>query len=95
MSLSRFYEHKEQPLSSRLLDACRSKTIDFSPQQPTRFVKKLTRFKMDERQLKRLCFNCDELFIRGHQCKKLFWIDFIDNEEEFVEKEGNTNTFHT
>ncbi|KAH0661620.1 hypothetical protein KY284_026551 [Solanum tuberosum] len=91
MSLSRLYERKEQSVYSQSLDACKSKKIDFSPQQHARFVKKLTRPEMEERRLKGLCFNCDEPFTRGHQCKKLFWIDFIDDEEEFVGKEGNTN----
>ena len=94
VSLSRLYERKELPVCSQSLDACKSKTADFSPQQHARFVKKLTRPEMEERRLKGLCFNCDEPFTRGHQCKKLFWIDFIDDEEEFAGKEGNTN-FHT
>ncbi|KAH0706378.1 hypothetical protein KY285_010880 [Solanum tuberosum] len=94
MSLSRLYERKEQSVYSQSLDACKSKTADFSPQQHARFVKKLTRPEMEEMRVKGLCFNCDEPFTRGHQCKKLFWIDFIDDEEEFPGKEGNTN-FHT
>ncbi|KAH0693198.1 hypothetical protein KY290_021370 [Solanum tuberosum] len=66
------------------MNACKSKTADFSPQQHVRFVKKLTRSEMEERRLKGLCFNCDEPFTRGHQCKKLFWIDFINDEEELL-----------
>ncbi|KAH0642688.1 hypothetical protein KY289_033662 [Solanum tuberosum] len=85
MSLSRLYERKGQPFRSQLLDGCRSKMTDFSPPQRTRFVRKLTRSEMDERGLKGLCFNCDEVFTRGHQCKKLFWIDSIDEEEESLE----------
>ena len=54
-------------------------------------MKKLTRPEMEERRLKGLCVNCDEPFTRGHQCKKLFWIDFIDDEEEFAGKLGITN----
>ncbi|KAH0715735.1 hypothetical protein KY284_008640 [Solanum tuberosum] len=65
----------------------RSKTTDFSPQQPTIFVKKLTRSELDEIRCKGLCLNYDELFLWGKECKKLFWIDFIDDEEEFAEKE--------
>ncbi|KAH0738993.1 hypothetical protein KY290_037698 [Solanum tuberosum] len=84
MSLSRLYEHKKQLICSQLLDACKSKTTDFSPQQHVRFVKKLTRSKIEERRLKGLCFNCDEPFTRGHQCKKLFWIDFVNDEEELI-----------
>uniref|UniRef100_M0ZR12 Uncharacterized protein n=1 Tax=Solanum tuberosum TaxID=4113 RepID=M0ZR12_SOLTU len=66
--------------------------MDFSPQQPVRFVKKLTRSEMDERLLKGLSFNY-ELFTQGYQCKKLFWIDSIHDEEQFAEKEGNTSTY--
>ncbi|KAH0775799.1 hypothetical protein KY290_007210 [Solanum tuberosum] len=84
MNISRLYERKEQPLHSQLLDACKSKTTNFSPQQHAKFAKKLTRSEMDERWLKGLCFNCDELFTGDHQCKKLFWIDFIDDEEELL-----------
>ena len=91
MSLIRLYERKEQSVCSQVLDACKSKTTDFSPQRHARFVKKLTRSEMEERRLKGLCFNCDEPFTRGHQCKKLFWIDFIDDEEEFAGKLGITN----
>ena len=91
MNLSRLYERKEQSVCSQVLDACKSKTANFSPQQHARFVKKLTRSEMEERRLKELCSNCDEPFTRDHQCKKLFWIDFIDDEEEFAGKEGNTN----
>ncbi|KAJ8766111.1 hypothetical protein K2173_020627 [Erythroxylum novogranatense] len=29
----------------------------------------------------RLCFNCYEQFVRGHQCKKLFWIDLEESDE--------------
>ncbi|XP_015168562.1 uncharacterized protein [Solanum tuberosum] len=91
MSLSRLYERKGQPFRSQLLDGRRSKTSDFSPPQRTRFVRKLTRSEMDERRLKGLCFNCDEVFTRGHLCKKLFWIDSIDEEEESLEQETNPN----
>ena len=47
---------------------------------------------MDEKRLKGLCFNCDEVFTQGHQCKKLFCIDSIDEEEESLEQETNPNT---
>ena len=87
MSISKHYERKEQPIYSQVLDACKSKTADFSPQH-VRFVKKQTRSEMEERRLKGLCFNCDEPFTRGHQCKKLFWIESIYDDEEFVGKGG-------
>ncbi|KAK6247766.1 hypothetical protein QUC31_019331 [Theobroma cacao] len=48
---------------------------------------------MEERWFKGLCFNCDEPFVRGHQCKNLFWIDSIEEEdEEQTEFEPSANT---
>ena len=85
--LSRLCDRKEQLICSQLLGACKLKTADFSPQHHARFVNKLTISEMEEMRLKGLCFNCDEPFARGHQCKKLFFIEFIDDEEEFVGKE--------
>ncbi|KAJ8766009.1 hypothetical protein K2173_020525 [Erythroxylum novogranatense] len=40
---------------------------------------------MEERRKKGLCFNCDEKFVRGHQCKKLFWIDLEEPIEEGID----------
>ena len=39
---------------------------------------------MEDRRAKGLCFNCDEVFSRGHQCKRLFWLDGV---EESVQEE--------
>ena len=38
---------------------------------------------MDERREKRLLFNCDSKYIKGHTCgeKKLFYMDCEDKEE--------------
>ena len=37
---------------------------------------------MEERRTKGLCFNCDETFSKGHQCKKLFWVELVESDEE-------------
>ena len=42
---------------------------------------------MEERRKKGMCFNCDETFVRGHQCKKLFWIDLEEENEPTEEME--------
>lgn len=44
--------------------------------------KKLSAAEMEERRAKGLCFNCDEKFVRGHRCKRLFYIEVADEEEE-------------
>lgn len=38
--------------------------------------------QLDERERKGLCFNCDEPYKYGHQCKKLFVIILEEEEEE-------------
>ncbi|XP_068667473.1 uncharacterized protein [Aristolochia californica] len=53
-----------------------------SPSNPA-FIRKLNRAEMEDRRSKGLCYNCDEQYTFGHQCKKLFWLE-IDNEEEDV-----------
>ncbi|EEF34794.1 conserved hypothetical protein, partial [Ricinus communis] len=36
---------------------------------------------MADRRAKGLCFNCDEKFEIGHNCKQLLWLEVIENEE--------------
>jgi hypothetical protein len=55
-----------------------------SGSQPTLVFKILTHAEMDDRLAKGLCFNCDEKFVRGHRCKRLFYIQSADDEEEPV-----------
>jgi hypothetical protein len=44
-----------------------------TPSAPLK-IQKLTRAEMAERQLKGLCYNCDDKYFPGHKCKeqKLF-----------------------
>jgi hypothetical protein len=44
--------------------------------------KKLTAAKMEDRRSKGLCFNCDEKYVRGHRCKRLFYIESADKDGE-------------
>ncbi|KAH0705931.1 hypothetical protein KY285_010452 [Solanum tuberosum] len=44
------------------------------------FVKKLTRAAMVVRRANGLCYNCDDPYVQGHQCKKLFWLEVEDGE---------------
>ena len=53
-----------------------------SGSQSALVFKKLTPAEMDDRRAKGLCFNCDEKFVRGHRCKRLFYIQSVDDEEE-------------
>jgi len=48
--------------------------------QPTR----VTPQQLEEKREKRLCYNCDSKCTKGHKCaeKKLFYIDYEDEEEK-------------
>jgi hypothetical protein len=37
---------------------------------------------MAERRRQGLCYNCDEQFVRGHKCPRLFFLEVADPEEE-------------
>ncbi|KAJ4749170.1 Sulfite exporter TauE/SafE family protein [Rhynchospora pubera] len=47
-----------------------------------RSLRRLTPTEMAERRQKGLCFNCDELYTRGHKCKRLFWLEIMDEDEQ-------------
>ncbi|XP_012827980.1 PREDICTED: uncharacterized protein LOC105949233 [Erythranthe guttata] len=44
--------------------------------------KKLTRPELEERRKRGLCYNCDERYIPGHRCKKLFHIECIPSSDD-------------
>ena len=51
-------------------------------------IKKLTPIELNERRTKGLCFNCDEKFVPGRRCKKLFFIEVSwpdEHEEDSLE----------
>ncbi|XP_062153129.1 uncharacterized protein LOC133861362 [Alnus glutinosa] len=54
--------------------------------------RRLSPAEMQDRRSKGLCFNCDDKFIPGHRCKKLFVIEGIyTKEEEGAEAEDHDN----
>jgi hypothetical protein len=57
-----------------------------TPSTPLK-IQKLNRVEMAERQLKGLCYNCDDKYFSGHKCKeqKLFMAISEDISEEYVE----------
>ncbi|KAF2309076.1 hypothetical protein GH714_000340 [Hevea brasiliensis] len=79
MSISRLYERKLFPRSSAARDTRRAAIPPDN--RANRIVRRLSPDEMEERRKKGLCFNCDEQFVRGHQCKKLFWIDLEETED--------------
>jgi hypothetical protein len=51
---------------------------------PIRQFRRLTPAEQLERRRQGLCYNCDEPFVRGHQCKRLFYLEssnYMDDED--------------
>jgi hypothetical protein len=65
----------------------RTKPINPTPPSTPLNTQKLTRAEMAERQLKGLCYNCDDKYFLGHKCKEknLFMAISEDVSEEDVE----------
>jgi hypothetical protein len=55
--------------------------LESSSSTPALVFKNLTLAEMDDRRAKGLCFNCEEKFVRGHRCKRLFYIQSADDED--------------
>jgi hypothetical protein len=58
-----------------------------TPSAPLK-IQKLTRAEMDERQIKGLCYNCDEKYFLGHKCKEQNI--FMAISEEILEEDEET-----
>jgi hypothetical protein len=45
---------------------------------------------MAERRKQGMCYNCDEQYVRGHRCPRLFYLEVTDFEEDIgIEDESN------
>lgn len=56
----------------------------------TPLVQRMTPAKMQEMRSCGLCFNCDEKFILGHRCRKLFMIEDLYSRDEYGEEDDFT-----
>lgn len=79
--LARLYEQRSGVLCNQP-----RRTTPLSP--TTQFVKRLNRTEMEVRRAKELCFNCDEPYVQGHRCKRLFWLEISED----LEPEDDTGT---
>ena len=53
------------------------------PATPARTFRRLTPAEMLERRRQGLCYNCDEQYVRGHICPRVFYLessDYIDDD---------------
>jgi hypothetical protein len=56
----------------------------------SRPLRRLTPAEQQERRRQGLCYNCDEPFVRGHQCKRVFYLearDFTDDNDTSTDHE--------
>ncbi|EXB66633.1 hypothetical protein L484_024930 [Morus notabilis] len=44
---------------------------------------------MADERAKGLCYNCDEPYSFGHQCKKLFWLEVEGHKDDVLEQDKN------
>jgi len=64
-----------------------------SSQPPARAFKFLTPAEMSERRKLGLCYNCDEPYVQGHKCARLFYLeaaDYIVQEPKMDDEEDQT-----
>ena len=55
-------------------------------------IRKLSPTELQRRRQQRLCYNCDEKYTMGHKCKKLFFIELEEENEEAIEEEYEEET---
>jgi hypothetical protein len=71
------------PVLTHMTDNAAKNTPQQPPTQSPVLFKRLTPAEMAERRKQGLCYNCDEPYVRGHRCPRLFYLevtDFVDDE---------------
>ena len=71
------------PVLTHMTDNAAKNTPQQPPTQSPVPFKRLTPAEMAERRKQGLCYNCDEPYVRGHRCPRLFYLevtDFADDE---------------
>ena len=48
------------------------------PAAPPCQLRRLSSAEMAERRRQGLCYNCDEPYVRGHKCQRLFYLEVSD-----------------
>ncbi|XP_043694404.1 uncharacterized protein LOC122645127 [Telopea speciosissima] len=72
IGLARLYEARDQSLERKSIPP------DIEPLP----VRRISPTEMQERRAKGLCYNCNERFVPGHRCKKLFLLEGCYEEED-------------
>ena len=58
-------------------------------QAPPRPFKTLSPSEMAERRRQGLCYNCDEQYVKGHKCPRLFYLEVSDFDDQVPETKGS------
>jgi hypothetical protein len=59
---------------------------------PPRPFKRLTPAEMTEHRRQGLCYNCDEPYVRGHKCQRLFYLEVSDFDDQAQQSEDDQPT---
>jgi len=86
VGLARLYEAKQYAQHRNTLPEPRKPNLPPIPSAAlTRTrnpqIKRLSLEELKDRSERGLCFNCDEKFVPGHRCAKLFWLELQDDRE--------------
>lgn len=71
------YSQNPQPL--RTVRAVPMEPVRGLMEPRTTITKRLSREEMEDRKMRGLCVNCDEKYVYGHKCKKVFCIEGVEN----------------
>lgn len=78
MGLARLYERRIG--SPRQEPNCPKKCYNPTNTRPS-ITKQFSRSEMEEQRSRGLCFNCEELFVPGHRCERLFRLEVVEDSD--------------
>lgn len=74
----RFLDQSPPPLQSAPTATATPTSTPSMPAAPPRQLRRLSSAEMAERRRQGLCYNCDEPYVRGHKCQRLFYLEVSD-----------------
>ena len=74
----RFLDQSPPPLQSAPTTTATPTSTPSMPAAPHRQLRRLSSAEMAERRRQGLCYNCDEPYVRGHKCQRLFYLEVSD-----------------
>lgn len=93
---SKFQRPPPKPSSGTVpLPTIASSSSATTPAPPPRPFKRLSPADTAERRRQGLCYNCDEPYVRGHKCQRLFYLEVCDFDEDQKWHQPRSSLFWT